>query len=223
MLDDLLDPFAKSDPASQRVADHLRLQLLHGSIAPGQRIRQGEVAASFGVSRLPVREALRILAAEGLVELHANKGARVPHLSMRQVDIVYRMRESLEPLALAESLPSLTFSDVARLRCIQHEIESNADIERFLDLDREFHLYSYHGCTVEPLSSTVVRLWNTTQHHRRSFVTLTGSDRAWVVNAEHNLLLDAIEHGDTEAGQTILAGHIRRTRTELALHPELFH
>ena len=207
---------------SQRVADHLREQILSGAIAPGERIRQEDIAEFFGLSRLPVREALRILAAEGLTELHANKGARVPKLNIREVEVVYRMRESLEPLALSESLGGLDAADVARLREIQRDIESNNDIQRFLDLDRSFHLSSYSTCSIEPLSSMVVRLWNTTQPYRRAFVTLSGPGRMWVVNAEHNLLIDAIERRDPVDAENVLRGHIRRTRIELAAHPDIF-
>jgi DNA-binding GntR family transcriptional regulator len=225
MLDDRAlaeQPGPRSDPASRRVADHLRAQILSGAIQPGEWIRQEDVAEMFELSRLPVREALRMLAAEGLTEMHPNKGARVPKLSMREVDVVYRMRESLEPLALAESLPHLDDADVAQLRDIQRDIESNNDIQRFLELDREFHLSSYGGCVIEPLSSTVVRLWNTTQPYRRAFVALSGPGRAWVINAEHNLLIDAIERRDAVDAENVLRGHIRRTRTELASHPEIF-
>lgn len=216
------DDRTTADPASHRVADHLREQILSGAISPGQRIRQEDVAEMFELSRLPVREALRMLAAEGLTELHPNRGARVPRLSMHEVNVVYRMREALEPLALAESMPHLTDGDVAELRDIQRDIESNDDIQRFLELDRAFHLNSYQGCAVEPLSSTVVRLWNSTQPYRRAFVALTGPGRAWIINAEHNLLIDAIERRDATDAENVLRGHIRRTRTELSLHPEIF-
>lgn len=212
----------RGDPASHRVADHLREQILSGAIQPGQWIRQEDVAEAFELSRLPVREALRMLAAEGLTELHPNKGARVPQLSMREVDVVYRMREALEPLALTESLPHLDATDLDRLREIQRDIESNNDIQRFLDLDRAFHLSSYRGCAIEPLSSSVVRLWNSTQPYRRAFVALSGPGRAWIINAEHNLLIDALERRDTVDAENVLRAHIRRTRTELSLHPEIF-
>jgi DNA-binding GntR family transcriptional regulator len=92
---------------SQRVAGYLREAILSGEIVPGERIRQEDVAARFGTSRLPVREALRILEAEGLTEHHMHKGARVPKLDRHEVDVIYQMRERLEPLALAESLPHL--------------------------------------------------------------------------------------------------------------------
>jgi DNA-binding GntR family transcriptional regulator len=208
--------------ATQRIASHLRSAILRGVIGPGERVRQEDIAQQLGASRLPVREALQMLAAEGLVEHEPNKGARVPWLSMHEVDVMYRMREQLEPLALAESLPSLASADFFRLDEIQEEIEASPDVERFLELDREFHLRTYSACGIEQLTSTVTRLWNSTQWYRRAFMQLTGPDRRWVVNAEHRLLLDAVERRDeTDAGR-FLAGHIRRTRIELGRHPELF-
>ena len=222
MLKEEPAPASGGEAASERVAKHLRAQILSGAIGPGERIRQEDIAEQFGLSRLPVREALRMLETEGLTELQANKGARVPHLSMSEVDVIYRMRESLEPLALGESLPLLDTADIERLGSIQSRIEANTDIQGFLDLDREFHLLSYSGCTVEPLSSYVVRLWNTTQHYRRAFIALSGPERMWIVNAEHQLLLDAIVRRDVVDAGNILRGHIRRTRIELAQHPDIF-
>jgi DNA-binding GntR family transcriptional regulator len=208
--------------ASARVADYLRQAILSGEIGPGERIRQEEVAERLGSSRLPVREALRILEAEGLTEHERHRGARVPSLSMHEVDVVYRMREQLEQLAIAESIPNLTDADVLRLEEVQARIEANEDVATFLELDREFHLASYNGCRIEQLIGSVVRLWNSTAHHRREFVTLTGPGRRWVINAEHRLLLDAISRRDVVDAERFVAGHIRRTRIELGRHPEIF-
>jgi DNA-binding GntR family transcriptional regulator len=213
---------APATAASERVADQLRAAILGGEIGPGEHVRQEDVAQRTGASRLPVREALRMLAAEGLVEHEANKGARVPRLSRHEVDVMYRMRERLEPLAIGESIPHLTDLDLRRLARIQDQIESDTDLGRFLELDREFHLLTYTGCPIEQLTSMVTRLWNSTQHYRRAFVRLGGPGRRWVVNAEHRLLLDAIERRDTIDAERYLNGHIRRTRVELARHPEVF-
>lgn len=210
------------DAASVRVADRLRGLVLSGEIGPGQRIRQEDVAARFGASRLPVREALRILEAEGLVEHERNKGARVPRLGMHEVDVMYRMRERLEPLALLESMPALGPEAMQRLDDIQTRIEAGVDVADFLALDREFHLLTYSACAIAPLTATVTRLWNSTQHYRRAFVRISGPGRAWVVNAEHRLLLDAMARGDGVDAEQHLAGHIRRTRVELGRHPEVF-
>ncbi len=208
--------------ASARVADHLREAILGGEIRPGEWIRQEEVADRLGASRLPVREALRILEAEGLTEHMPNKGARVPRLTRHEVDVVYMMRERLEPLAVAESLPRLTAGDLARMEEVQQRIETNTDVGEFLALDRAFHLVSYSGCSIEQLNGMVTRLWNSTQHYRRLFVHLGGAGRRWVVNAEHRLLLDALQRRDVTDAERYLSGHIRRTRIELDQHPEVF-
>jgi DNA-binding GntR family transcriptional regulator len=208
--------------ASARVASYLRTAILDGDIAPGEWIRQEEVADRFGASRLPVREALRILEAEGLTEHEPNKGARVPKLDAHEVDVVYQMRERLEPLAITESIPHLVEAHLYRLEELQQQIEANTDVAVFLELDREFHLLTYTGCAIDQLTNMVTRLWNSTQHYRRAFVSLSGPERRWVVNAEHRLLLDAVQRRDTVDAERYLTGHIRRTRIELGRHPEVF-
>lgn len=210
------------DVSSARVAAYLREAILGGDLKPGMRIRQEEIAAKLGASRLPVREALRTLEAEGLTESEPHKGARVPRLSQHEVEVIYRMRERLEPLALLESLPLLGATDHERLEEVQRQIEANDDLEKFLDLDREFHMLTYSGCAIEPLNQNVVRLWNSTQHYRRAYVALGGQNRMWVVNAEHRLILDAVVRRDATDAERFLEGHIRRTRNELAHHPEVF-
>ena len=216
------DPRNEGGISSDRVAAYLREAILSGELAPGARIRQEQVAARLGASRIPVREALRILQSEGLTEHEAHKGARVPRLTQHEVEIVYKMRERLEPLALVEGMAHLDTADHERLEELQQRIEHNDDLEKFLDLDREFHMLTYSGCHIDPLMSMVTRLWNTTQHYRRTYVALGGRNRMWVVNAEHRLILDAVVRRDAEDGERYLEGHIRRTRIELSHHPEVF-
>jgi len=207
---------------SQRIASDLREEILAGELSPGTWLRQDELAARLGSSRLPVREALRILESEGLTESLPNRGSRVPVLNLADVNIYYRMRERLEPLTLVESLPHLSEEQIARLEAIQQQIENNDDVTRFLTLDRAFHITSYEACPSEHLLATTVRLWNSTQHYRRAFMLLAGSHRTEIVNAEHRLILDAIRRRDAEDAERFLSGHIRRTRVELSAHPELF-
>ncbi len=215
-------PAGLTQVASQRIANALRESILAGEVLPGQRIRQEDVAERLGASRLPVREALRMLEAEGLVEHEPNRGARVPLHGPREIDLMYQMRERLEPLALTESTPHLTCADLDRLEGLQEQIADLMDVGEFLRLDREFHLLTYSHCGMEPLSSTVLRLWNSTQHYRRLFMDLIGPSQRWVVNAEHDLLLEALRRQDSEDAARCLGGHIRRTRVELSRHPEVF-
>lgn len=207
---------------SERIATYLRGEILTGAIGPGERIRQEDIADRLGASRLPVREALRMLEVEGLTELETNKGARVPALDGHEVDVMYQMRERLEPLAITQSLLHLSEDTLGELAEIQDRIEVNTDVSDFLDLDRQFHLLSYSGCPIEQLLSGVTRLWNSTHHYRRAFMMISGQRRRWIVNAEHRLLLDAIVRRDATDAERYLAGHIRRTRMELANHPEVF-
>jgi DNA-binding GntR family transcriptional regulator len=213
---------ATDSATSVRVADHLRAAILDGTIKPGEWIRQEDVADRLGASRLPVREALRMLEAEGLTVHVRNKGARVPRLSQHEVDVIYQMRERLEPLALSESIPHLSDDDIRAIDETQRRIEENDDLGRFLALDREFHLLSYTGCPISQLMGIVTRLWNSTQHYRRAFVSMGGPERMWVVHAEHRLILDALERRDALDAERYLSGHIRRTRVALAQHPEIF-
>lgn len=208
--------------ASLRIADGLRRAILAGEFAPGERMRQEVIATQFGASRLPVREALRILQSDGLVTLVANSGAWVSQLDERECAESYEIRERLEPLLLRESMRGLTADDIATMRDLAEEMERKPEVETFLRLDREFHLLSYSRAETVLLSSLIERLWNTTQHYRRAFAVLVGVDGRRVVHFEHFLLVDAIERGDAEDAQRVLGGHIRRTRLELAHHPELF-
>ena len=105
----------KNTVASDRIADALRAAILDGSYLPGTRIRQEDVAARSGASRIPVREAFRLLASEGLVTLVANTGAWVTRLSLDECVETYLIRERLEPLLLRASLPNLDDAAIGRL------------------------------------------------------------------------------------------------------------
>jgi len=209
--------------ASHRVAEVIAARILSGDLAPGTRIKQEELAAELGASRVPVREALRILESRGLVGLRANSGAWVAEMTPGDLNLSYRIRERIEPLLLLDSMPRLTDADVAELQKIQEAIEATDDVEEFLVLDRRLHWTSYRGHQTTLLATMVERLWDTTQHYRREFMRISGGGpRSWVTNSEHRLLIEAIERSDGSAAEDVLALHIRRTRVELGKHPELF-
>lgn len=213
---------ARDGAAGQRIADQLRDGILRGDYPPGTRIRQEDLAEEFGASRLPVREALRMLELDGLVTLVANTGAWVSHLSLAECEELYQIRERIEPLLLRYSLPNLDEATLTRLASLADQMQSGSSVEQFLHLDREFHLLAYEGATTTVLGETVQRLWNSTQHYRRAFTTLIGPDGNRAVHYEHQLLVGALVRGDIEDAARVLYGHIRRTRLELAKHPELF-
>lgn len=215
-------PEPPSTVASQRIAAIIRDRILAGEYPPGTRIVQDEVAEELGASRLPVREALRILQSTGLVTLRANSGAWVSSLDQRECDLTYRIRERLEPMLLLESFDSLTPEDLTELEDLDRRIESVEDLEDFLTLDRAFHWVTYRRHDAEELATMVAQLWDRTQHYRRAFMRVQWQQRRRVVAAEHGLLVQAVRDEDGEMAQRVLSMHIRRTRVALREHPELF-
>jgi DNA-binding GntR family transcriptional regulator len=209
--------------ASRRIADALRAAILDGRYQPGERIRQEEVAARSGASRIPVREALRMLASEGLVTLIANTGAWVTKLSLEECVETYLIRERLEPLLLRTSLPKLDEAAVGRLELLIASMEApGAGVAEFLRADREFHLSSYGGAPPGETAQIIGRMWNTTQHYRREFSKLAAGAGMGVTHLEHRLLLDCIRRHDADDAERVLVMHIRRTRLALEQHPEIF-
>lgn len=205
-----------------RVADELRSAILHGAHPPGTRLRQEELAAQYGASRVPVREALRTLESEGLVTTVANTGAWIARLSLDECVELYQVRERIEPLLLRYSMPALRDDQIDRLTELVGEMERARDVEEFLELDRAFHLGSYAGAQTSFLGPTVERLWNTTQHYRRAFTRLLDLDGNRILHDEHHMLVTAIREQDCEEAERVLLGHIRRTRLQLARHSEVF-
>ena len=226
--------------ASQRIADTLRAAILDGSYLPGERIRQEDVAARSGASRIPVREALRVLHSEGLVTLVANSGAWVTRRSLSECAELYQIRERLEPLLLRASMPHLDAASLARLDQLAAEMEgTDGDVDAFLRADREFHLGAYAAAAGTETWQIIARMWNSTQHYRREFTRLSmgrpsrgvrgvappgdnSSDGMAITHLEHRLLFDCVGRGDADDAERVLVTHIRRTRLELARHPEIF-
>jgi DNA-binding GntR family transcriptional regulator len=213
----------ESDQAtSHRIAATLKEDILSGKYPPGIRIRQEDIAEQFGASRSPVREALRMLDADGLINLIANTGAWIAQLSLAECEEMYQIRERIEPLLLRLSLPHLTETNKQKLSQLALNMEISIDTEVFLKLDREFHLLSYSGAETALLGEMVQRLWNTTEHYRRAYTKLLVGDGFKPAHYEHRLLLLAIANEDADDAERILFGHIRRTRLELSHHPDVF-
>jgi DNA-binding GntR family transcriptional regulator len=169
-----------------------------------------------------VREAFRMLEADGLVNLVAHTGAWIAQLSLAECEEMYQIRERIEPLLLRLSIPHLSKTKIDHLAGLVEEMEKNKEVEVFLKLDREFHLLSYAGAETALLGEMVHRLWNTTQHYRRAYTRLLARDGFKPAHYEHHLLLSAIFKNDLDDAERVLFGHIRRTRLELSQHPDVF-
>ena len=207
---------------TDRVTEGIRALILAGELPPGSRIGQEELAARFSVSRIPVRVALGRLESDGLVVLKPSSGAWVARVDLAECLEIYMIRERLEPLALAQSIPNMTDEHIDLLERLVEDMAASTDTETFLKLDRMFHLASYADAGMKQLLAMIERFWNTTQHYRRAFTSLLGRERNWIIHAEHRLMVDAIRRRDTEGAAHLLTEHIRRTRCELAQCADLF-
>jgi DNA-binding GntR family transcriptional regulator len=208
---------------AERVREDIRNEILAGGYRPGQRIGQEALARRHGTSRIPIREALRQLASEGLVVLQPHVGARVATLDLRELDEVYQIREQVEPFAIGKSAPLLTDADLEALRAFVEQMEVaalNDEVSRWIELDRDFHLRTFVATPLPRLLALIDGLWNTTQQYRRLYGLLP--NRLEIAGVEHRLLLDALERRDSDDATRILTMHIRRTRLTLDEHADLF-
>lgn len=200
-------------PISERIAAEIRNAILSGEMKPGKRIRQELLAAQFGASRIPVREALKQLENEGLVVMAPNRGAWIADVNSEESVEIYRIREAVEPLAIGESVLHLTDDDIDALDGIVRELEQVTTLEEYIELDRAFHLRTYAAARMPQLLAMIERFWNSTQHFRRQFVSEAyGKDVFPFSDPQHVLIMDALRARDAEAAQAMVRLHIRRTR-----------
>jgi DNA-binding GntR family transcriptional regulator len=211
------------EPMATVVGRSMRDAILDGRLKPGERIRQEDIARRLGTSRIPVREALRQLETEGLVTLVPHSGARVAVMDFDRFFELYKLREAVEPMAIAESATRLSDDQLATLRELVVTVERTSDDPlHWLEADRRFHLQSYAAAPLPRVLSMIEGFWNQTQQYRRAYLH-TVRPHIDIVNYEHHLILEALERHDADDAANLQRLHIRRTRTTLAPHAELFH
>lgn len=217
---ELLDLPGRTLQAS-RIVDQLREQILDGDREPGSRLGQELLAIQFGASRMPIREALRALEAEGLVRVKPHSGAWVAGLDREEFEQCYKLRAVVEPMVVCESLPNLDDGQIEQLAELADRIEQTQGAQglaAFMRLDREFHLLTYAGASYPFLTELVTRLWNTTQPYRRELVRQMPDEAFRATCAEHFLIVDALRRRDAEAAAGLVKLHIHRTRVALNGH-----
>jgi DNA-binding GntR family transcriptional regulator len=196
------------------VAGRLREEIQHGTLAPGTRLRQNDVAQRFGVSTTPVREAFAQLQAEGLVRIDPHRGAVVFHPTVEDVLEFYEIREALESLAVAHAIPRLR-KDVAReLGSVIDRMRRTEDARRWLKLNDQFHLKLYGSADRPRLTALIDNLRDASAPYIHMFVASRPvSERS---NEEHQEILDACVRGDAEAAQQAIRDHLRGASAQLA-------
>lgn len=206
---------------AQEIHAALREQIVSGLLAPGRRIIQESIAAEFSVSRIPAREALHLLAAEGLITIEPDVGARVAPLNPEELREVYLMREALEPITVAASVPLLTAEDLERLGQLVDEgdeLAANGDIAGYLRMDAEFHDLMSVRSGLTRIQREIHRLREANRQFRGVYALLPASLPQ--SNIEHRNLVEACERRAAEDAADLHRIHIRRTRLTLDNHPE---
>jgi len=174
---------------AEQVADVLREAILRGVLRGGQQLQQDVLAAQFGVSRIPVREALRRLDAEGLVTVYPHRGAVVSELSATEVEEIYEIRVPLECLALRLAIPRLTKADLDRAAAILDEIDQVEEIGRWSELNRSFHMTLYTPANRKRLLSLIATLRANVDRYHRIYISLM--QHKMQSQQEHRRILDA--------------------------------
>lgn len=190
--------------------DAIREKILHGDYAEGKPLRQDAIATDLGVSRIPVREALRQLEAEGLVTFIPHSGAVVSTLSLEEIRQLFDLRALIEVDMLGIAIPSIDEDDLAKAESILDRYESalkTGDISAWGSLNWEFHSTLYAPGR-QPLTIAVIQnLHNQSDRYLRMQIALThGEMRA---NEEHRTILRAVREGDAPYARSLLDTHIR--------------
>lgn len=200
----------------ERAYRHLRETVLVNPAVQGTFLNEVELAGEIGVSRTPVREALLLLVADGLVEMVPKRGAYVPPLSGRQIKDLMELRSLLERHAATVTMAAGTvpLAEIAAALAEQERMLDPAvapDPQRFIEWDRQFHQVLVDAAGNELIARTYASL--RTRQVRVGVAALFRSvDRRLAVCTEHRRILDALAAGDVPAAHTAIDDHLRITQ-----------
>jgi DNA-binding GntR family transcriptional regulator len=198
------------------ILDRLRDEILSGSRAAGSPLRQDHIAQQFGISHIPVREALRRLEAEGLAVIRPRRGAAVAELSAAEIEELNDMRVALEPSALRLAIPRMTKETLARAARVLDRIDREP--ARWGALNTEFHSILYEPAQRPRLLATIRSLHQNVERYLHQ--ELNVMDNLKESQREHRELLDYVSRGDVEAACGLICKHIAEPGHELVAHLE---
>lgn len=198
------------------VADALREAIVRGILQGGLQLRQDALAAEFGVSRIPIREALRRLEAEGLVTMKPNRGAVVTELSGEEVQEIYEIRILLESAILRMALPNMSAETLRRAEEVLDTIDAEANAVRWIDLNREFHWILYAPANKPRLLHLISTLRTNVDRYVNLYISFL--DKRGDAQREHRKILNACRQGDEDAAVRALKQHLGRVATGISTY-----
>lgn len=203
-------------PLRELVFESLREAIIKGRLHPGERLMEIQLAEELGVSRTPVREAIRKLELEGLVLMIPRKGAYVSQISMKDIADVFEIRRALEGLAARLAAERATEEEVERLERALVKISEVAEAEDLtgaVALDTDFHEELMQASHNPRLSQLVSNLREQIQRFRLTSLSQPG--RVKLAVAEHRKIVDAIASHDAELAQNLAYEHIENAENSL--------
>jgi DNA-binding GntR family transcriptional regulator len=209
---------------SSQLITRIRERILAGAYAPGAQLLQDSIAAEFGVSKIPVREALVQLKSEGLVDVFAHRGFQVRAVSARDMQEVFRLRLAVEPDAVAEAAPNASDADRAAAASALHALNqalTAGDLKTSGDLNSAFHL-ALVVPRLQPVTSEMLgRLHTLAQRYVRMHLQPAGRVKRAI--KEHTALYRAWLAKNAEEARDLCSAHIEETHDELVqvLSPKL--
>ncbi|HRK25452.1 MAG TPA: GntR family transcriptional regulator [Beijerinckiaceae bacterium] len=206
----------KHKTLSAAIVDQLRLAILNGEHKAGAQLRQDALAEVYGVSRIPVREALFQLEAEGLVRIVPHKGAVVSELSLEEINDVFDLRGILEPRLLAHSAPLLDAADFTRLDQVQARFVAaiaQRNVRDFGALNAEFHLALYIRAPQPRTQAIVAGLLQISDRYTR--LQLSNAAAMETAASEHASLVSLCRAGRFDEASRFLLRHIETVRSGL--------
>jgi GntR family transcriptional regulator, rspAB operon transcriptional repressor len=194
------------------IHDHLRSAILRGELAPGDELSQVRLARHLGVSRTPLREALRMLLSEGLVEGEPNRRLRVSAFSVADMEHLYVERVALEAVAVRITVPRQTPQDIGAMEGLFAQMAHFAAEQDYVCWEAP-HRELHRAFVARAGRRIVRRLTQLSQHaerYRRAYTTR--ADRAWAAGLdEHRRIIDACKAHDADAAAAALIDHLGHT------------
>jgi DNA-binding GntR family transcriptional regulator len=201
-MDERPQPSAQEHPYR-----YLREEILTGRLAGGARLKQEELARRFRISRMPVRDALLRLHAEGLVRIEPNRSVVVTRLAPVEVQELFEIRAVLEGLALRLALPNFTSEAHVEAEELVVRLERGvAELELWIRRHEEFHEYLNRWSGRPRLSAEIRQLRSAVQPYFRLFLRARGQPQVGV--AEHRAILDVIKRGDARGAEEVMRRHV---------------
>ena len=198
------------------VADAIRLAILRGQLNPGQTLRQEELAKQFGLSRVPVREALRQLETEGLVVFYPHRGAVVARLSPEDIEEVFFIRITLETMLLRLAIPKLSDQDLRRAQAVLEQTDHDPNPAHSAELNWAFHEVLYlPACMPRMLSIVKTLHHHALRYHLVGFIALGFKEES---QAGHRRILEACRNRDKEAALAALTEHLADSGKSIVSH-----